>query len=57
MNIDSLSKILKMTGANDSLKIRHQTDRFRKKTTWGTWNGAKMTIEIVDFPIKKREFP
>lgn len=26
MNIDSLTKILKMTSANDSLKIRHQTD-------------------------------
>ena len=26
MNIDSLTKILKMTGTNDSLKIRHQND-------------------------------
>ena len=26
MNIDSLTKIMKMTGATDSLKIRHQTD-------------------------------
>lgn len=40
MNIDSLSKILKMTGANDSLKIRHQTDSFRKNKKRGE-EGAK----------------
>ena len=26
MNVDSLTKILKMTSPNDSLKIRHQVD-------------------------------
>lgn len=36
MNIDSLTKILKMTGTNDSLKIRYQQDRFMNQ---GILNG------------------
>ena len=57
MNVDSLTKILKMTSPNDSLKIRHQVDSDAARLNKLSATSFKMTfcefVQVTDHQDQK----